>query len=232
MVWDIGRYARRNKIRFAGRGSAADSAVAYCLNITEVDSIARSLLFERFLSPERAQYPDIDLDIDSRFRDKVAAYVENKYGAEYTAHVCTYNTFKARSAWRDLGKALGFPLEELDSIGKILPHVHADYIRQAAESLPELRKSPVLSPRYSQLLDLCEQVAGFPRFIGTHLGGMVVSSKPLADIAPLQPAAKGVTIIQLDKEFVEDAGLIKLDLISLRTMSAIEDTVQDKKQSP
>ena len=161
MVWDIGRYARRNKIRFAGRGSAADSAVAYCLNITEVDSIARGLLFERFLSPERAQCPDIDLDIDSRFRDRVAAYVENKYGAEYTAHVCTYNTFKARSAWRDLGKALGFPLEELDSIGKILPHVHADYIRQAAESLPELRKA-LYSPRYSQLLDLCEQVAGFP----------------------------------------------------------------------
>lgn len=229
MVWDIGNYARNNKIRFAGRGSAADSAVAYCLNITEVDSIARGLLFERFLSPERAQCPDIDLDIDSRFRDKVAAYVQDKYGAEYTAHVCTYNTFKARSAWRDLGKAMGFLPEELDSIGKILPHIHADHIRQAAENLPELRNSPILSPRYRTLLDLCEKVAGFPRFIGTHLGGVVVSSVPLAEIAPLQPAAKGVTIIQLDKEFVEDAGLIKLDLISLRTMSAIEDTVQEIK---
>lgn len=227
MVWDIGNYARKNKIRFAGRGSAADSAVAYCLRITEVDSIARGLLFERFLSFERAQCPDIDLDIDSRYRDKVAAYVQKKYGTEFTAHVCTYNTFKARSAWRDLGKAMGFALEELDSIAKILPHIHADHIRQAAEALPELRKSPILSPRYKQLLDLCEKVAGFPRFIGTHLGGVVVSSIPLADIAPLQPAAKGVTIIQLDKEFVEDAGLIKLDLISLRTMSAIEDTVQE-----
>lgn len=229
MVWDIANYARKNKIRFAGRGSAADSAVAYCLHITEVDSIARGLLFERFLSPERAQCPDIDLDIDSRYRDKLAAYVQNKYGSEYTAHVCTYNTFKARSAWRDLGKALGFPHEELDSIAKLLPHVHADQIRTVAEKLPELRKSPVLSSRYSQLLDLCQQVAGFPRFIGTHLGGVVVSCKPLADIAPLQKAAKGVTIIQLDKEFVEDAGLIKLDLISLRTMSAIEDTVQEIK---
>ena len=227
MVWDIANYARRNKIRFAGRGSAADSAVAYCLHITEVDSIARGLLFERFLSPERAQCPDIDLDIDSRYRDKVASYVQHKYGAEYTAHVCTYNTFRARSAWRDLGKALGFPPETLDSIGKILPHIPADCIRQAAENLPELKNSPILSPRYRQLLDLCEQVAGFPRFIGTHLGGVVVSSKPLAEIAPLQPAAKNVTIIQLDKEFVEDAGLIKLDLISLRTMSAIEDTVQE-----
>lgn len=229
MVWDIANYARNNKIRFAGRGSAADSAVAYCLHITEVDSIARGLLFERFLNPERAQCPDIDLDIDSRFRDKVASYVQNKYGEEYTAHVCTYNTFKARSAWRDLGKALGFPPEELDSIAKILPYTHADYIRQAAQDLPELKKSPILSPRYRQLLDLCEQVAGFPRFIGTHLGGVVVSSMPLADVAPMQPAAKGVNIIQLDKEFVEDAGLIKLDLISLRTMSAIEDTVQGIK---
>ena len=229
MVWDIANYARENKIRFAGRGSAADSAVAYCLHITEVDAIARGLLFERFLSPERAQCPDIDLDIDSRFRDQVADYVQNKYGAEHTAHVCTFNTFKARSAWRDLGKAMGFPPEELDSIAKLLPHVHADHIRPAAEKYPELRNSPILSPRYSQLLDLCQQVAGFPRFIGTHLGGVVVSSTPLADIAPLQTAAKGVTVIQLDKEFVEDAGLIKLDLISLRTMSAIEDTVQEIK---
>jgi len=229
LVWDVANYARKNKIRFAGRGSAADSAVAYCLHITEVDSIARGLLFERFLSPERAQCPDIDLDIDSRFRDQVAAYVQNKYGSEYTAHVCTFNTFKARSAWRDLGKAMGFPPEELDGIAKILPHIHADHIRPAAEKLPELRNSPILSPRYSRLLDLCEQVAGFPRFIGTHLGGVVVSNTPLADIAPLQTAAKGVTIIQLDKEFVEDAGLIKLDLISLKTMSAIEDTVQEIK---
>ncbi|MHB9093954.1 MAG: DNA polymerase III subunit alpha [Eubacteriales bacterium] len=224
LVWDATKFARREKIRYAGRGSAADSAVAYCLYITEVDSIARGLLFERFMSLERAQKPDIDIDFDSRYRDKVSAYLYRKYGADRVATVCTYNTFRARSAFRDLAKAMDFPAGEIDRLAKRLPYIHADQIDLAMERFPELRESGIDSPKFRELLGFCADVSGFPRFIGTHLGGIVVSRRPLSEVTPLQEAAKGVVVTQYDKEFVEDLGLIKLDLLSLRTMAAIEDS--------
>ncbi|MCR4399819.1 MAG: PHP domain-containing protein, partial [Syntrophomonadaceae bacterium] len=175
VVEDIVRFARGRGIRFAGRGSAADSLVAYCLGITEVDSLARGLLFERFMSLERAQKPDIDIDFDARYRDEVARYVYRRYGDEHVASVCTYNTFRARSALRDLGKALGLAEEEIGPLARRLPWVHADRIRQALERLPELRGSALEGERFALLLELCEKVAGFPRFLGTHLGGLVIS---------------------------------------------------------
>ncbi len=225
LVWDAVNFARREKIRCAGRGSAADSAVAYCLYLTEVDAIARGLLFERFMSLERAQKPDIDLDFDSRHRDKVSAYLSRKYGPDRVAAVCTYNTFRARSAFRDLAKAMDFPPAEIDRLAKRLPYIHADQIDLAGERFPEVRSSGLNSPKFRELLAACAAVSGFPRFIGTHLGGIVVSRRPLAGLVPLQQAAKGVVITQYDKEFVEDLGLVKLDLLSLRTMAAIEDSI-------
>ncbi len=225
VMWDIACFAKKRGIRYAGRGSAADSAVVYCLGITEVDSIARGLLFERFLSLERAQKPDIDIDFDARYRDEVAKYVYAKYGEEHVASVCTFNTFRARSALRDFGKALGFPPEEINSLAKRFPHLPADAVRDALDKFPELRKSKVPFWKYKQLFDLCEKAAGFPRFIGTHLGGLVICREPLTAVTPLQPAAKGVLITQFDKDDIEDLGLIKLDLLSLRTLSAVEDTV-------
>ncbi|MGI6566656.1 MAG: DNA polymerase III subunit alpha [Firmicutes bacterium] len=224
-MWDIACFAREQGIRYAGRGSAADSAVVYCLGITEVDAIARGLLFERFLSLERAQKPDIDIDFDARCRDEVAKYVYGKYGEEHVASVCTFNTFRARSALRDFGKALGFSPEEVNSLAKRFPHVPADAITAALDKFPELRRTPVPMWKYRQLFDLCEKAAGFPRFIGTHLGGLVICREPLTAVTPLQPAAKGVLITQFDKDDVEELGLIKLDLLSLRTLSAVEDAV-------
>ncbi|NLK07746.1 MAG: DNA polymerase III subunit alpha [Firmicutes bacterium] len=226
VMWDIASFARKQGIRYAGRGSAADSAVVYCLKITEVDAVARGLLFERFLSLERAQKPDIDIDFDARYRDYVAQYVYNKYGDEHVASVCTFNTFRARSALRDFGKALGFPAEEIDQLAKRFPHIPADAIQKAIGRFPELKKSTLPFWRYQQLFELCRQAAGFPRFIGTHLGGLVICSQPLETVTPLQPAAKGVLITQFDKHDVEALGLIKLDLLSLRTLSAVEDTVK------
>lgn len=223
LVWDAANYARREKIRYAGRGSAADSAVAYCLYITEVDSIGRGLLFERFMSLERAQKPDIDIDFDSRYRDKVSSYLYRKYGADRTATVCTYNTFRARSAFRDLAKAMDFPAGEIDRLAKRIPYIHADQIDLAVERFPELRESGINSAKFRQLLEYCAAVSGFPRFIGTHLGGLVISRRPLPEVCPLQEAAKGVVVTQYDKDYIEDLGLIKLDLLSLRTMAAIED---------
>jgi error-prone DNA polymerase len=225
LVWDVARYAKQQGIRFAGRGSAADSAVAYCLFITEVDSIGRGLLFERFMSLERAQKPDIDIDFDSRHRDKVARYIYEKYGADKVATVCTYNTFQARSAIRDLGKAMDFPPEELDRIAKKMPWLHADAINGALERFPELRESGLPWEKYQRLFDACAAVAGFPKFVGTHLGGVVVCREPLTGVTPLQEAAKGVVVTQYDKDYIEDIGLVKLDLLSLRTMSAIDDSL-------
>ncbi len=227
LVWDVVRFARGRGIRCAGRGSAADSAVAYCLFITDVDAIGRGLLFERFMSLERAEKPDIDIDFDARRRDEVAAYVYRKYGADKVASVCTYNTFQARSAIRDLGKAMGFQEAEIDFLAKRIPwHAGADDILEVMSRFPELRQSGIPWHKFEQLIQACAKVARLPRFLGTHLGGLVISRRPLMEVTPLQVAAKGQVIAQFDKEYVEDLGLVKLDLLSLRTLGAVDDAVR------
>lgn len=232
IAWDLVRYARERGIACAGRGSAADSAVAYCLGLTEVDAFARGLLFERFLSLERAEKPDIDIDFDARYRDEVAAYVCRRYGEERVAAVATYATYRARSAVRDLGKAMGFKPGELDRLAKRLPyHLCADEIEGALDFFPELKDPAFRTPRYRELYRYCAAVAGLPRHPGTHLGGLIVAGVPLAQIVPLQRAAKGVVVAQWDKHDVEELGLFKCDLLSLRILSALEDTVAAVRQS-
>ncbi|MDP2870999.1 MAG: DNA polymerase III subunit alpha [Bacillota bacterium] len=226
LVWDVVAFARRRGIRCAGRGSAADSAVAYCLFITDVDSIRRGLLFERFMSLERAELPDIDVDFDARKRDDVTRYVYERYGKDHVATVATYNTFHARSAVRDLGKAMGFSPAELDRLAKTLPWgMNARRVDSAFEELPELRDSGIPAVKYRRLAAAAAAVAGFPRHLSTHLGGVVISSRPLTEITPLQMAAKGVVVTQFDKVGVEELGLVKLDLLSLRTLGAVDDAL-------
>ncbi len=225
VAWDIVIFAKREGIRFAGRGSAADSAVAYCLFITCVDPIARGLIFERFLNLERAQKPDIDIDFDARARDRVKEYVRHKYGIEHVATVCTFNTFKARSSVRDVGRVMGISRIDIDRLAKRLPHVHADEIEMAIEKYPELCNKDIPFAKYSRLFEICRALAGVPRHIGTHLGGLVVSRVPLVEVSPLETSAGGDVIIQFDKDDVEEIGLIKLDLLSLRMLSAIEDSL-------
>lgn len=225
-VWDLVQYAQKQGIRYAGRGSAADSVVVYCLEITHVDAFQRGLLFERFLSLERAQKPDIDIDFDARYRDKVADYVYQRYGPERVASVCTFQTYHARSALRDLGKALGYSVEELQRLTRNIISVPSDGIRALLKRLPELRHHPLQQKKYARLLDYAAAINGFPRQIGTHLGGVVVSGEPLTRVTPLQPSAKGVLITQFDKNTIEDLGLIKIDLLSLRTLSAVADVEQ------
>jgi len=225
LVWDVVAYARRRGIRCAGRGSAADSAVAYCLHITDVDSIRRGLLFERFMSLERAELPDIDVDFDARYRDDVTAYVYERYGRDHVATVATYNTFHARSAVRDLGRAMGFDPANLDAVAKRLPWMQASRLPDAFAEVPELRDSGLDRIKFERLCAAAAAVAGFPRHLSTHLGGVVISRDPLTQITPLQMAAKGVVVTQFDKIGVEDLGLVKLDLLSLRTLGAVEDTL-------
>lgn len=231
LVWDLARFARRQGIRYAGRGSAADSLVAYCLYICDVDALKRGLLFERFMSPERSQLPDIDIDFEARYRDRVIDYVYKTYGSERVARVAVYNTFMARSAVRDIGKVLDFDQEELGRIAKSLPHTYADRIRGMLQLLPELQDSPLKEQRFQLLLDVCEHIAGFPRFLGTHLGGLVISDVPLTNFTPLQKSALGPVITQFDKDDVEAIGLVKLDLLSLRTLSVVQDTIQQIRKT-
>jgi error-prone DNA polymerase len=226
LVWDLVRFARSQGIRYAGRGSAADSLLAYCLYITEVDSWERGLLFERFMNPERVGMPDIDIDFEYRHREQMIDYIYQRYGSEHVARVATYNTFRARSALRSLGKALGFGEKDLDPLAKRLPHYAcADQIRPLMTVLPELQNISLSEPRYQLLLDCCEKLAGFPRFLGMHLGGLVISDVPLITLTPLQKSGLGPIICQFDKDDVEDLGLVKLDLLSLRTLSAVQDAI-------
>ncbi len=226
VVWDVARFARRAGIRFAGRGSAADSVVAYCLGITDVDAYSRQLLFERFMSRERQETPDIDIDFDAKRRDEVAEYVRQKYGADHVAQVATYQTFRARLAVRELGKVLGFPPGELDALAKSLPELSIDEMVSRWDEIPELRQYPD-SERLKLMLNWARTIVGLPRHIGTHLGGLVLSQESLDSVSPREWSEKGIQIIQFDKRDIELMGLLKLDLLSLRTFTAIDMTVKE-----
>ena len=225
VVWDIMEEARARGIRCSGRGSAADSLVSYLLGITQVDPIAARLLFEHFLNPERREMPDIDIDFDSRRRDEMIEYVVERYGVEHTGMVATLNTYNARSAVREVGKAIGLPEQLTDRISKSLPYLSAGRIRDAIANLPELRGSGFDSAALKELLDICEAIDGFPRHLSVHLGGLVISRDPITDFAPLEVSAKGVVVCQFDKDDVEALGLVKMDMLGLRNLSAISETL-------
>ncbi len=225
VVWDIVEEARERGIRCSGRGSAADSMVSYVLGITQVDPIAARLLFERFLNPERREMPDIDIDFDSRKRDEMIEYVAERYGPEHTGMVATINTYNARSAIREVGKALGMPEQLVDRISKSMPYIPAGRIRDAIANLPELRGSGFDAAALKELLDLCEAIDGFPRHLSVHLGGVVISRDPITNFTPLEVSAKGVIVCQFDKDDIEALGLVKMDMLGLRNLAAIEEAL-------
>jgi error-prone DNA polymerase len=230
MAWKVARWARSQGIRVTGRGSAADSCVAYCLLLTDVDVLSRNLPFARFLVPGKT--PDIDLDFDATRREEVFQWIQKEYGAENVAMTCTFHTFLARSAVRDVGKVLALPEEALEFLrNHIRAFTSADKIARAFEKNSELKPFLHLKERFTLLFDLCHRIANFPRHIGTHSSGVVVSRVPISRIAPMQPTATHVLpLLTFDKDDVETLGAIKLDVLSLRILSAIEDTVQDVKR--
>ena len=212
IVWDIVRYAREHGIRCQGRGSAASSLVAYLLGITPVDPLRHDLLFERFLSERTDTMPDIDIDFAADRRDEVIAYIYDRYGADHAAMVCNVVTYRWRSAVRDIARALGFPAEELGRISQWAA-------RQGSDIQPD--------SDLQLLIELVPQLIDTPRHLSVHAGGMLITAQPLADIVPLEPATKpGVVVAQWNKDMVEDAGLIKIDLLSLRTLGMLTETCQ------
>ncbi len=227
MCWEIVRWARKQGIRCTGRGSAADSCVAYCLTLTDVDVIQRGLPFARFLTEGKT--PDIDMDFPSDRRDDVFRYIVEKYGEGHVGMVCTFHTYWAKGAVRDLGKALSIPAEALEWLSDHLSgFIRADQVDEAFGRYAELRPFQAMKDRFRLLFDLCGRIAGFPRHIATHSSGIVISRVPLSRIAPLQPSARGITQIwHLDKDDAETLGAIKFDVLSLRMLSAVGDAERD-----
>lgn len=226
IVKDIVDFARREGIRYSGRGSAGDSIVTYALGITDADPVAYDLLFERFLNPERRQMPDIDIDFDSRRRDEVIAYIYERFGREHVAMVATVSTMTARSAVRVAARALGRPADEVNALSRYLPWVSAHRLPEVLETYPECRGHPLSSPGNALVLELATELDRTPMHLGTHLGGFVITREPIDTWTPLQWAAKGVVVSQYDKDDIEALGLVKMDILGLRTHSAISDTVR------
>ena len=222
--WDLMRFAREQGVPGQGRGSAADSIVAYVLGITRVDPIEHNLLFERFLHEEMTSTPDIDIDFSTAHREKVIQYIYEKYGWERTGMVCNVVTFQPRMAIRQVGKALGFSAELLDRLAK---GVDRWFTEDVEDSMQWAVPPPDMRPQsWQQFLELCREVIEFPRHLSIHNGGMLVTGEPLVDIAPVEPATmEGRRVVQFNKDDVEDLGLIKMDMLGLRTLSVVAEAL-------
>ncbi len=218
-VHDIVQFARSRQILCQGRGSAANSAVCYCLFITEVDPARMHLLFERFISKERAEPPDIDVDFEHERREEVIQYLYKRYGRDRAALAATLITYRPKSAIRDVGKALGFDLDLVDLLAKSLSWW--DKKEVLAERLRGIGVDPD-STRIRQFIALVNEILGFPRHLSQHVGGFVISRGPLSHLVPIENAAMpDRTVIQWDKNDLESLGLLKIDVLALGMLTAI-----------
>ena len=230
IVWDIVRFCLENRILVQGRGSAANSAVCYALSITAVDPVKMELLFERFLSEERGEWPDIDLDLPSGDqRERVIQHVYAKYGphgAGMTANVITY---RDRSSAREVAKALGYSPEQVDALSKRLGGWNFGEIRDPPEELKGEIAAAGLDPdepRARHFLRLFLQIQNLPRHLGQHSGGIVVAAGRLDEVVPLEPASMpGRVVVQWDKDDCADLGIVKVDLLGLGMLAAIEEMI-------
>ena len=217
-MWELVRFCRKNEIICQGRGSAANSVVCYCLGVTSVDPVQMDLLFERFLSRERAEPPDIDLDIEHNRREEVIQHMYEKYGRDRAAMVANVVRYRKRSAIREVGKVFGIPETALDFCAKLLPHWDGDLdavFREAGLDLPEhLRR---------QMVELTREITGFPRHLSIHPGGFLLGSQPVDTIVPIENAAmENRTVIQWDKTDIETMNLFKVDLLGLGALTHLD----------
>jgi error-prone DNA polymerase len=230
IVGDIVHFSRTQGIRCQGRGSAANSLVAYLLNISPIDPVAIDLVFERFLSPERPAPPDIDIDFAADRREEVIQYVYERYGRDHAAMACTLVTFRGKSAVRDVARVLGFPPALVERLAGTLDLHDERSIAEAEKAVGATLGVDYDTQRdtgpFHTLLRLAPQLEGLPRHLGIHNGGMILSAPSLSTLIPLEPATMpDRTVVQWDKEALEDAGTIKVDLLGLRMLAAIEDAV-------
>lgn len=232
VVWDIVRWAREKNIRCQARGSAVDSLVVYTLDISIVDPIHYDLLFERFMHPMRHEPPDIDLDVDRRRRDEIRDYIYRKYGEDNVACVSTINTYMARGAIRDAGKALQVPQETIDRAGSGIHYLSASQLLENARVLPELKGNNLYQqPELRRFFQLCTAIDGFPKHLSVHLGGLLIGDDRLSNLVPLERSSGGDIISQYDKDDIERLGIVKMDLLALPTMTVIEDTIRNIEEN-
>jgi DNA polymerase-3 subunit alpha len=226
IVWDFVNYARRNNIPVGpGRGSGAGSLVAYSLKITDIDPIQYGLLFERFLNPERASLPDFDIDFCQERRNEILKYIQEKYGQANVALIATFAKLKARQAIRDAGRVLGMPYGEVDTLARIIPLNSDITIQKAILQEPKIESLIKQEPKYKELLDIASLLEGLNRNVSVHAAGIVISDRPLWGVVPLFKGSQNEIVTQFDKDIIEETGLIKFDLLGLKTLTLIHTTL-------
>ena len=231
IVWDFIRYSNEKGIPTGpGRGSAAGSIVAYTLGITKIDPIKYSLLFERFLNPERVSMPDIDSDFCYERRQEVIDYVVEKYGVENVSQIITFGTMAPRVCIRDVGRAMNYSYAEVDRIAKMVPNVPGITIDKALDLNPELKSIYDNEERVKILIDLSKDLEGIPRHSSTHAAGVVIASKPLVEYVPLQKNEEMI-VTQFGMTTLEELGLLKMDFLGLRTLTVMSDAVKMVKEN-
>ena len=233
IVWDYVRYAKSRKIAVGpGRGSAAGSIVSYALGITQLDPIRYSLLFERFLNPERISMPDIDIDFEPERRSEVYDYIVRTYGKEKVAQIITFGTLQPRGVVRDVGRVMDLPYAVCDSIAKLIPQRnpvnpgHDMTIDTALEVSQELRDMVKADPKIRMLIDMARKLEGLPRNVGTHAAGVVICQRAVDDFVPLAVTSEDNLVTQFTKDTVEQLGLLKMDLLGLRNLTIIKEAVK------
>ncbi len=209
-----------------GRGSSVSSIVCYLIGLSHVDPVRNRLFFRRFLNEDLQAVPDIDLDFARDIREQLILRVYERYGHDHAALVCSFATYHLRSAVRDLGKVLGLPSAAIDKLARLSEGGKASSVRAELSRLPEFQ-GQAEGPLWQHLEELCQQIDGFPRHVGQHVGGMIVSSRPLIELVPVQPAAmEGRFICQWDKDSCDDARFIKIDFLALGMLSLVEECLE------
>lgn len=231
IVWDVMNFAHQQKITTdPGRGSAAGSLVAYALAITEVDPLQYDLLFERFLNPERAQMPDIDLDIPDNRRDEVLQYVHQKYGHQRVAQIITFGTLAAKQVVRDVSRVFNLPRYDMQRLIDALPHGLHVTLKDALKESQQLKNLLDDNPKFRLLIQVAQQLEGLPRHYSIHAAGIVLSEQPLHEVVPLQDGSDGLLMTQFAKDTVEALGLLKMDFLGLKNLSIMDNTLQMIRQ--
>jgi DNA polymerase-3 subunit alpha len=227
IVWDFIKYARDHGIPVGpGRGSATGSLVAYAMEITNVDPLQNSLLFERFLNPERVTMPDVDVDFCQNRRGEVIEYVTRKYGREQVAQIITFNTMAAKAAIKDCGRALDMPYGDVDRIAKLVPLTVGMTIDRALEDVPELRKAYDSDATTKELIDTAKKLEGLVRGAGVHASAVVIAPRPLTELVPLNKTKNDEIVTAYDMKAVEKMGLLKMDFLGLATLTVIDDCLK------
>jgi len=227
IVWDFIKYARDHGIPVGpGRGSATGSLVAYTMEITNVDPLQNSLLFERFLNPERVTMPDVDVDFCQNRRGEVIEYVTRKYGREQVAQIITFNTMAAKAAIKDCGRALDMPYGDVDRIAKLVPMTVGMTLERALEDVPELRKAYDGDPVTKELIDTAKKLEGLVRGAGVHASAVVIAPRPLTELVPLNKTKNDEIVTAYDMKSVEKMGLLKMDFLGLATLTVIDDCLK------